>query len=220
VPGVGEGKRVDVFTSPIADVEFLIDTIQRHNQLHSEARCLGIIGEDEIVPYMNTLQMRINQHKELLRDKKVIAECMQRRQAKLSEADAITMETKEGLSAKVDHLVFPTTYGQDDATKDKKEPLSKEEAKTLILDNFMYVSTGSMLPKGTVLKGCQLLFGQSSGTSGNGKHRSLPQIKKRATKAQENYNNLTSVDEKTDGNDDGECSFFSRLCVLLLLPNN
>ena len=112
------------------------------------------------------------------------------------------------MSSDVDNLVFPVTYGQDDSTKYKDEPLSKEEAKTLILDNFMHVSTTSRLPKGTVLKACQLLFGQGSGTSGNGKHRSLPQIKKRATKAQENYNNLTSSDEKTDGNDDGECVVF------------
>jgi hypothetical protein len=206
--GYGDNlQRVSVFTSPVADVEILIATTQRHNRLHSEARSLGIIGENEIVSEARSLGMWINQHKELLRDKKVIAECMQRRQAKLSEADAITIDTEEGLGAKVDKLFFPSTYGQDDPTKKKQERLSKKEAEALIQDNFMYVSTKSMLPNGAVLQACQLLFGQG-GTSGNGMHRSLNMIKKRAIKKQEKYQSMTSGDEKTDGNDDGECSFF------------
>jgi len=211
---------VNVFTSPIADVEILIVTKQRHNRVHSEARGLGIIDEDEIVN-ISSLASLIRRRKEHLRQKKVIAECMRRREEKLLEAEDVTVETEEGLGSKVENLVFSNTYGQDDPTKYREEPLSKAEAEALIQDNFMHVSTASRLPKGAVRKACQLLFGQGSGRSGNGKHCSLDMTKKRATKAQEKYNDMTSSDKKTDGDDDGECVvFFYHLCVLLLLPNN
>jgi hypothetical protein len=198
---------VNVINSPVADVENLIVTKQRHNRVHSEARGLGIIGEDEIVN-ISSLASMIRQRKEHLRDKKVIAERMQRRQEKLLEADAITVETKEGLGSEVENLLFPSTYGQDDPTKDKQEPLSKAEAAILIQDNFTYVSVPSELRSGIVSQVCQLLFGQGSGTSGNGKHCSREMIKKRATKAREKYEEMISSERKTDGNDDGECVVF------------
>ena len=202
---------VDVFNSPIADVEFLIDTKQRYNRVHSEAWSLGITSEDEMVNQsadIKVLMKLISQHKNHLCETKVIAECMRRRREKLLEADAVTMDNKEGLGAKVEKLVFSTTYGQDDPMRNKTERLSKEEAETLLRDNFTYVSVESMLPNGAVLQGCQLLFGQGSGTSGNGKHCSLEMIQKRATEAQEKYEHMTSGEEKTDGNDDGECVVF------------
>ena len=198
---------VNVFTSPIADVEILIVTKQRHNRVHSEARGLGIIDEDEIVN-ISSLASLIRRRKEHLRQKKVIAECMRLREEILLKAEDVTVETEEGLGSKVENLVFSNTYGQDDPTKNKTEQLSKAEMATLLHDNFTYVSVPSELRSGIVSQVCQLLFGQGSGTSGNGKHCSREMIKKRATKAREKYEEMISSERKTDGNDDGECVVF------------
>jgi len=214
---------VNVFTSPLRDVQQLVEMKERHLRLHAVAEELGIIEEGKKRP-IRTLESLIDQEKQRLVSEDVLKACLEERQELLQQAqENYPSQSFQKLNAMIEKLDFDPHFGEPEphSTSTKKTCLLREEMDQLLKMNFFYFSTENpRLPSGCVTSVSKLIFDGTSGRTGEGKHRSLKMLKKMADKREREYQNMLPDDSKaqesnSEEKQDGECVCvcFGRLCV-------